>query len=160
MPKHKIRLQSFTGQDGVDLSILDDVNGSVILRVQLTPQELFNIPAGRSTVVAAEAHVMDQDVARLLGVERHTFQRGFRVADYRLKQATSEGAVPDEWNTWAQTMRAGCWAQRSRWGATRDGVTFTIWRYDNDLTEEQRQGIQLLLAQAEPPAGLLAREAK
>lgn len=154
-----VYLRSMTSQRGVTFTVEDVASGKPILRMALDPAALFRMISGSSTMDELNAELLSPDSYGHVGRKCHVFSRMFRLGTLSLYQG-GKSIRPDDvpaLAAFAEEVQARCWAHSTGWSAHNERrVSFTMRRYDNDLTDEKAAQIQDCLFNAEPPEGLVS----
>jgi hypothetical protein len=152
-----IVIETGTSAAGLRAHVTDEASGKEILSFTLSHDDAARFMMGQASRHPVPAEVLEAEHAHLLGRKCHTYTRTFTIEDRDIIRDLRDGDEPAALNFWADTMRSCCWAQTSGWGL-RNGrrVVFTMRRYCNELTDEQDAGVKLLLAEAQPPEGLVS----
>jgi hypothetical protein len=155
-----VHLHSGVSQRGMTFTVEDVASGKIILRMTLDPAAVFRMISGSNTMDQLNAELLPADSYAYVGRECHTFTRMFKLDTLNLYQGTKRidpGDVP-ALAEFAEQVKDRCWAHTTGWSTHNERrVSFTMRRYDNDLTAEKAAEIQYYLDNAEPPKGLVSR---
>lgn len=150
-----VNFMSSTGPAGITVNVEDKISGQIIVRFSLTKEQIFDLITGAGgDREGTPAQVVNARGLARLGKQQHVFRRHFRTSGADVRSALRTGTVPAELEEWSQAFEVKCWMDSGRWSLHNDGVRYTAYRYDNELTGEQFEGISKTLANAEPPKGL------
>lgn len=160
MENRPVYLHSTQNQQGVTFTVEDVASGKPILRMALDPQALFRMIIGTATMDELSAELLPAASYAHVGKKCHTFTRMFRLGTlslYQGRKSIHPGDVP-ALAEFAEQVKTQCWAHTTSWSAHNERrVSFTMRRYDNDLSPEKAANIQMCLDSFDAPEGLVSR---
>lgn len=136
------------------LTITDAANHHTIVEVRLTSDQFYKMMTSQMSGEGIPAEVIELPTLHHLGKKTNAFSRTFQ-RDYAtpLDEIGEHITEHPALIAWAEAMKTALWAHAYRWSSRNNGVNLTVWRYENDMSDELKADIESILHAEPAPKG-------